>query len=88
MGQEGLIAAEADHYWSVRPPSIEVVNPIGCGDAMTAGLLVGLEKDISAERCLCWGTAAAAANVLTWDACVFNAASVDRLLPLVEVTEL
>ena len=48
--------------WSVTPPPVDVVNAIGCGDSMLAGLLAALRADKSAEEALRSATALAAAE--------------------------
>ena len=53
---------------------------------MTAGLMAGLVRGFRPEECFRLGMAAAAANTLTWDACRFDAADVEVLLPKVEIT--
>ena len=63
------------------------INPIGSGDALTAGLMAGLTRGISPEECFRLGMAVAAANTLTWDACRFDAAAVEALLPQIQMDE-
>ena len=88
LGEQGALFAAGDRRWSARPPKVEVINPIGSGDAMTAGLMAGLVRGLPPEECFRLGMAAAAANTLTWDACRFDAAAVEALLPQVELVPL
>ena len=85
LGEQGALFAAGDRRWSARPPKVEAINPIGSGDAMTAGLMVGVVRGLPPEECFRLGMAAAAANTLTWDACRFDAAAVEALLPQVEM---
>jgi tagatose 6-phosphate kinase len=48
--------------WHVVPPRVRVRNPIGCGDAMLAGLLAGLGAGHPFPESLCFATALAAAE--------------------------
>jgi tagatose 6-phosphate kinase len=48
--------------WAIDPPAVEAVNPIGCGDAMLAGLIAALEAGNDVERALLRATALAAAE--------------------------
>jgi len=48
--------------WSVTPPPVDVVNTIGCGDSMLAGLLAALVAKEPAESALRQATALAAAE--------------------------
>jgi tagatose 6-phosphate kinase len=88
LGEQGALFVAGERRWSARPPKVEALNPIGCGDAMTAGLMAGLARGLPAEGCFRLGIAAAAANTLTWDACRFDAAAVGVLLPRVELVPL
>lgn len=84
LGEQGALFAAGDRRWSARPPKVEAINPIGSGDAMTAGLLAGVVRGLPPEGCFRLGMAAAAANTATWDACQFDPADVEVLLPQVE----
>jgi len=85
LGEQGALFAAGDRRWSARPPKVEAINPIGSGDALTAGLMTGLVRRLPPEACFRLGMAAAAANTLTWDACRFDAGAVEALLPQVEM---
>ncbi len=85
LGEQGALFASGGRRWSARSPRVEAVNPIGSGDAMTAGLMAGLARGISPEDCFRLGMAAAAANTLTWDACSFDAAAVEAIVRRVEL---
>ncbi len=52
-GADGIV-------WRVRPPSVQECNPIGCGDAMLAGMIAA--HDSSIEYALRFATALAAAD--------------------------
>lgn len=88
LGEQGAILATDGGCWASRPPAVAAVNPIGSGDAMTAGLLTGVRRGLAPAECLRLGTAVAAANTLTWDACRFAVEDVSRLLAEVEVVAL
>jgi tagatose 6-phosphate kinase len=87
MGERGaFLGTETGEYWHASPPGIKVVNPIGCGDAMTAGLLLAIKLAQSPSEALCYATAVAAANALSWDACLFDASQIQELLPRVKLS--
>jgi tagatose 6-phosphate kinase len=88
LGERGALFAAGERRWSARPPKVEAINPIGSGDAMTAGLMAGVVRGESPEECFRLGMAAAAANTLTWDACRFDADAVEALLPQIELISL
>jgi len=88
LGEEGALLGAAGIQWLARPPRIEALNPIGSGDAMTAGLLAGLVRGEPAEACLRLGMASAVASALHWDAGRITTADVQPLLPRIEITRL
>ena len=63
QGAEAVWARSRGELWSVRPPRAPVVNSIGCGDALTAGLAAGLADGWTLPEALRWGVAAAADRV-------------------------
>jgi sugar/nucleoside kinase (ribokinase family) len=55
---------EGDAAWELTPPHVTpVVNPIGSGDCLAAGLAWGLARGESLLGAVCLGIAAAAENV-------------------------
>ena len=52
----------------VRPPAVEVVNPIGSGDCLLAGMADAWLAKQPQEEVIRRGMACAVANTLTWDA--------------------
>lgn len=84
-GRQATLAFDGRTFWRISVPSVEAVNPIGSGDAFTAGLVSRLTRgDDLGEACR-WGTAAGAANALTLLAGEVNRAAVERLACSVDV---
>jgi tagatose 6-phosphate kinase len=78
-GKEPALAFDGRSYWRIVTPQIKLVNPIGSGDAFTAGLVSRLIRgDDLGEACR-WGSAAGAANALTAMAGEVNRPDVERL---------
>jgi 1-phosphofructokinase family hexose kinase len=69
LGDEGALFAAGERRWLARPPDVQVVNPVGSGDAMTAATLVSLLRGWTPEECFRYGLAAAVANVTTFMPC-------------------
>jgi tagatose 6-phosphate kinase len=64
-GKDPALAFDGKNLWRVHAPGIKAVNPIGSGDAFTAGLVSRLVRgDDLGEACR-WGAACGAANALT-----------------------
>jgi tagatose 6-phosphate kinase len=66
------------HYRAI-PPKIEVVNPIGSGDSLLAGLVDGWLNKLDPHALFRRAVASAVANALVWDAGAINPAEVKRL---------
>ena len=64
QGSKALWVGEADRVGRLEPPRVEqVINPIGCGDCLTAGLAWGLHEGQSLLDAVKLGMACAAQNV-------------------------
>lgn len=64
-GAQPALAFDGCHAWRIQAPQVAVVNPIGSGDAFTAGLVWRLLRgDDLGEACR-WASAVGAANALT-----------------------
>ena len=87
-GKEPTLALTGDQLWRIRPPVIVPVNPIGSGDAFTAGLVWRLvQKDSLGEACR-WAAAAGAANALSPMPGELDRSDVERLSSEVAVEKL
>jgi 1-phosphofructokinase family hexose kinase len=73
-----LIQHEGRRY-RAEPPVIQVVNPIGSGDSLLAGLVDGFLAGRDPESIIRHAIACAAANASVWDAGAVAPVIVDRL---------
>ncbi|MDE3059338.1 MAG: 1-phosphofructokinase family hexose kinase, partial [Bacteroidota bacterium] len=87
-GAAAAYAAIKEHFWKITPPEIHAVNPVGSGDAMTAGILYGFLQGWKFERCLVWGAAAGTANAQVWKVAKASIEEVQRLSERVVVKRL
>lgn len=79
-GKEPVLAFDGRAVWRIVAARIKPVNPIGSGDAFTAGLVWRLLRgDDLGEACR-WASAAGAANALTLLAGEVNGQDVERLV--------
>jgi tagatose 6-phosphate kinase len=84
-GREPALAFDGKIFRRIITPRIEAVNPIGSGDAFTAGVVWRLLRgDDLGEACR-WGAAAGAANALTPMPGDLNRRDVFRLVKEVRV---
>lgn len=87
-GKVPTLAFDGASFWKMVGPQIAAVNPIGSGDAFTAGLVARLVRgDDLGEACR-WASAAGAANALTPMAGEVNREDVERLAREVKVEPL
>jgi tagatose 6-phosphate kinase len=87
-GKEPALAFDGTTFWRILAPLIKPVNPIGSGDAFTAGTVSRLLRgDDLGEACR-WGSAAGAANALTLMAGEVERSPVERLVKETKVEKL
>jgi 1-phosphofructokinase family hexose kinase len=85
MGREGAMVCDGTDFWKIPAPPIQVISPIGSGDAFAAGLAAGIARGQSIPDAGRLAAAAAAANAMVPGSGVLNPADVQRLLPQVRV---
>lgn len=84
-GKEPSLAFDGRTFWKVAAPAIAALNPIGSGDAFTAGLTWRLLRgDDLGEACR-WAAASGSANALTPMAGEVELKEVERLAAEVRV---
>jgi tagatose 6-phosphate kinase len=64
-GKGPALAFDGRRFWKVLPPRIVAVNPIGSGDAFTAGLVWRLLRGDGLANACRWASAVGAAQALT-----------------------
>ncbi|WP_297134374.1 1-phosphofructokinase [Terrisporobacter sp.] len=79
LGKDGALLVCKDGVYHGRPPKIEVVNTVGCGDSMVAAFAVGLERGYSSIECLKYAISISAANALTFSTGSFKEEDADRI---------
>lgn len=84
FGSQGVVAAWEDNVVAWEPPAVEEVNPIGSGDAMTAGLIDAFSRDAEPEDAFRWAMACAVCNVQKWIACDFYRDDVEEMVEQIE----
>ncbi len=87
-GKEPALAFDGQSFWRVSPSPVSALNPIGSGDAFTAGLIWRLLQGEDLGEACRWAAALGAANALTIMAGEVRPEDVARLLPQVKVSRL
>jgi fructose-1-phosphate kinase PfkB-like protein len=88
MGRAGAIATDGDAIWQAAPPEIDFVSAVGSGDSFLAAFVDGLMRGEDVSGALASGTAAGAANAMTYGAGFCSAESIAALRPKVLVSRL
>ena len=78
-GAAGAWLVTGEQVWHCQPPRITPVNPIGSGDAVTAGICRQLEQGKTMPEAVRYGVACGAANALTLIAGTVRMPDVRRL---------
>ncbi len=85
LGKDGAILAGQGATWQAIPPRIVESNPIGAGDAMTAGFVYGLKENMSLPEALRFGVACGAAAASLPGTIMGGREMVERLAGQVEI---
>jgi fructose-1-phosphate kinase PfkB-like protein len=78
-GPGAVLVQHEGRRYRAEPPVIQVVNPIGSGDSLLAGLVDGFLAGRDPESIIRHAIACAAANASVWDAGAVAPVIVDRL---------
>ena len=84
-GKDPTLAFDGRTFWKIFSPRIAAINPIGSGDAFTAGLVWRLSRGDNLGEACRWAAAVGTANALTLLAGEINPPDVDRLVREVTV---
>jgi 1-phosphofructokinase family hexose kinase len=86
QGEQPAWLVSAHDILRISPPAgMRVVNPIGCGDCVAAGVAWGLFQNLDAVECVRIGMAAAAANLEQMTSARFDRRRVEELVSQVGV---
>lgn len=88
FGADGALLIHATGSWIAHTPQVQVVNAIGSGDVMSAGLADGLLRGDAPDVTLRWATALATASVITLESGVVDIGAARNLLAQVTVERL
>lgn len=88
LGADGAVLITEDNVYHGRPPFIEPVNTVGCGDSMVAAFAVALRRHYPPKEALAYGIAVATANALSPETGHFNQDQCETILKEVKVKEI
>lgn len=85
LGGEGAIVACKEGIYQVTVPKIEVVNTVGCGDAMIAGFAIGISRKLPIEEIIRLASAISVASAKQEETGVFAQADLSDLLSQIHI---
>ncbi|MGB7070402.1 MAG: 1-phosphofructokinase family hexose kinase [Pyrinomonadaceae bacterium] len=85
LGAEGIVWSNGETALVAKPPKVEVISTVGCGDATVAGFVVGARRNLDQEERIRLAAACGAANCTARLPGQITDDEVERLLPLVAV---
>ncbi|MGC8777390.1 MAG: 1-phosphofructokinase family hexose kinase [Candidatus Caldatribacteriaceae bacterium] len=68
LGSEGALLGTQEGFYRAMTPRIDVVNPVGSGDAFLGALVYGFCRSLPWGESLQWAVAAGACNAMVWEA--------------------
>ncbi len=80
LGKDGALLVCREGIFRGRPPEVEVVNTVGCGDSMVGAFAVALERKYDATQFLRFAVAVASANAMSPHTGDFDPGVVENLL--------
>ncbi|WP_307410031.1 tagatose-6-phosphate kinase [Neobacillus ginsengisoli] len=87
MGGVGAFVKHEEDYYRVTIPGIDVVNPVGSGDATVAGIAVALKRKQTVQDILKTAMTTGMLNTMEAETGYINLAKFDSLFDLVKVTK-
>lgn len=88
LGKDGALLVCKDGIYHGKPPKIDVVNTVGCGDSMVAAFAVAMERGYSNMESLKYAVSISAANAMTFSTGNINLEDVDNIFEDVTIEKL
>lgn len=88
LGSDGALLVCKDGVYHGKPPKIEVVNTVGCGDSMVAAFAVAMEREYSYIDSLKYAISISAANAMTFSTGSFNLEDVDNIFDNTQIIKI
>ncbi|MDY5621075.1 MULTISPECIES: 1-phosphofructokinase [Faecalicatena] len=85
LGGDGALLVCSEGVFQGRPPKLEVVNTVGCGDSMVGALAVALKRKAAPKDALRYAVATATAAALSSETGCFEPEVQERLLSQVKI---
>lgn len=86
LGGDGAMLLCEKGVFLGKPPKMDAVNTVGCGDSMVGALAVAFYRDYAPEKALQFAVAVASANALSPSTGNFNTEVYKKLVQDIEIT--
>lgn len=87
LGGEGALLVCEEGIFQGKPPKMEVVNTVGCGDSMVGAFAVAMERKYEAKEALRYGVAVATANAMSPNTGNFDPKVMEELLKEIQIIQ-
>jgi 1-phosphofructokinase family hexose kinase len=89
LSSDGAIAVtETEGVWRAHVPPVQVVSPVGCGDASVGGYVSACEEGLPTPQCIQWALAAGSACAATFGAGFASRPDIEALVAQVRLEPL
>lgn len=88
LGKDGALLACEEGEYRGRPPKVEAVNSVGCGDSMIGAFAVAFERKYTPAQALKFAIAVATANAMSPDTGHFEYGQCEKLFDQVVIERL
>lgn len=88
IGEEGAIIKHHNNIYQITPPQIEVINPVGSGDAVIAGFAAGFSRNLSNEKLIRFAITMGVLNSMESKTGHINAGRIKSIMAQVELKKL
>ncbi len=88
LGGDGALLVCEKGIYQGKPPKMEVVNTVGCGDSMVGAFAAAFERKMEPEEALEYAVAVASANALSPYTGNFEAEKIEEIRKKVEIIKL
>lgn len=84
-GTKNSYASKFDFKYKITTPAVDAKDATGSGDAFVAGTIYGFEKSMVFEDIMKFGSAAGAANAISFETCSSEISHIEKLQTGIEV---
>lgn len=88
LGGDGALMVCKDGIFHGRPPAIDVINTVGCGDSMVGAFAASLERNIPSIETLRYAIAVATANAMSPNTGDFDSDKYEEIINEVKIERL